>query len=224
MVHRRELEGEELLFGNQGALYQNAMTWWDHDTGSVWSQPLGEAIAGPLKGERLELLPSTLTRWDDWLDAHPETRALDAGGGGGGFSLDSMVVVVDFTTDTVAFRVTDLRQAGVVNDVVAGLEVAVVLDPSSRDRWSVLSRRLDDRVVTLAVEDGRLVDTETGTVWDPVRGRALEGPLAGEILDLLPGFTAFPRDFEVIWPAGRIWAPGTGEGISLPGFRTDLKY
>lgn len=62
-VHRRELDGEPVLFGNQGALWSNAMTWWDHQTGSIWSQPLGEAIAGPYKGRRLDLLPSTLTTW-----------------------------------------------------------------------------------------------------------------------------------------------------------------
>ena len=75
MVHRRELDGEEVIFGNQGALWGNAMTWWDHDTGSIWSQPLGEAILGPRKGERFELLPSTLTTWEAWQSAHPETLA-----------------------------------------------------------------------------------------------------------------------------------------------------
>ena len=223
MVHRRELKGEELVFGNHGALYQNAMTWWDHTTGSVWSQPLGEAIAGPLKGERLELLPSTLTRWDDWLAAHPGTVALDAGGGGGGFDLDSMVLVVDFTTDVAAFPVRDLREVGVANTSVAGLELAVVLDPASQDRWSVLSRLLDDRVVTLAIDGDRVVDTGTGTVWDPVRGRALEGPLAGEILDLLPGFTAFPGDYEEFWPGGRVWQPGNRQGVPLPRFPINLR-
>lgn len=51
MVHRRELDGAEIVFGNQGALYKDAMTWWDHDTGSVWSQPTGEAILGPRKAK-----------------------------------------------------------------------------------------------------------------------------------------------------------------------------
>jgi hypothetical protein len=63
MVHRRDIDGRGVVFGNQGDLYMNAMTWWDHDTSSVWSQPTGEAILGPLKGERLELVPSTLTEW-----------------------------------------------------------------------------------------------------------------------------------------------------------------
>jgi hypothetical protein len=32
MVHRREVEGETLNFGIQGALWGNAMTWWDHES------------------------------------------------------------------------------------------------------------------------------------------------------------------------------------------------
>ena len=75
MVHRRELNGTVLVLGNQGALWGNAMTWWDHNTGSIWSQPIGEAILGPLKGARLELFPSTLTTWQSWLEAHPESLA-----------------------------------------------------------------------------------------------------------------------------------------------------
>lgn len=71
MVHRREVDGEVLVFGNQGALWGNAMTWWDHGTGSVWSQPLGEAIVGPMKGDRLELMASQLSSWSTWKQEHP---------------------------------------------------------------------------------------------------------------------------------------------------------
>ena len=52
--------------------------------------------------------------------------------------------------------------------------------------------------------DGRIVDVETGTTWDPVRGIAGDGPLAGEVLDQLPGFTSFERDFLTFHPQGRI--------------------
>ncbi len=193
------------MLGNQGALYGNAMTWWDHETGSIWSQPLGEALAGPLQGERLALYPSVLTTWEEWVAAHPGTLALDAGGGTGGFDLDRMVVVVDFAAEVAAYRIADLQAAGVVNDVVAGAPIAVVADPAAPERWSVLSRRVGERTLTLAVVDGKLVDEETGTEWDPVRGLGRDGPLQGEALGLLPGFTAFPWDFERFWPAGRVW-------------------
>lgn len=208
MVHRREIDGEEIVLGNQGALWGNAMTWWDHDTGSIWSQPLGEAILGPWKGARLELMPSTLTTWGAWRAAHPETVALDVHAWAtGGFHLESMSVVVDLGAESASYRIPPLRDVGVVNDVVAGIEIAVVIDPSDPQRWAVFSRLLDDAVVNLAVTDGLLVDTTTGTVFDPFLGLGRSGPLGDQDLNKLPAFTAFPSDFETFFPDGRTW-PG----------------
>ena len=78
LVHERPVDdtGTPLVFGNQGALYRGAMTWYDHESGSVWSQPLGMAIAGPAAGRTLRLLPSRLTTWREWRSAHPDTLAL----------------------------------------------------------------------------------------------------------------------------------------------------
>lgn len=73
------------------------MTWWDHGTGTVWSQPLGEAIVGPRKGDKLELMASQLTSWRTWKSDHPETAALDAPGDKSRFRLDRMTIVVDFS-------------------------------------------------------------------------------------------------------------------------------
>ena len=206
MVHRRELNGEAIVLGNQGALWGNAMTWWDHETGSIWSQPLGEAIAGPLKGETLELLPVSLNDWSTWKAAHPDSLALDVDvGGPGGFDLQDMAIVIDFGTEAAAYPVPLLQARTLVNDVVAGVPVAIVTDPAEPDSWVVFSRVLDDQTVTLAVENGKIVDVETGTVWDPVIGRGISGPLAGQQLDVLPAFTSFPSDFFTFWPTGRLW-------------------
>jgi hypothetical protein len=116
-----------------------------------------------------------------------------------------MAIVVELADEAVAYPVAELRRMGVANDLVAGLEIAVVIDPTREDRWAVFSRRLGDRVVDLRVEEGRLVDVATGTVWDPVLGSALAGPLEGKALDRLPGFTTFPEDFPTFWPDGRVW-------------------
>ncbi len=205
MVHRRELNGTALVLGNQGALWGNAMTWWDHDTGSVWSQPLGEAILGPRKGERLELFPSTLTTWEAWLGAHPESLALDVHAWRTAFDLEDMAVVVDLGTEAVAYRIPALREVGVVNDVVAGLEIAVVIDPNDDARWAVFSRRLDSTVVELELTNEGLVDAVSGTVFDPFLGIGRSGPLADQTLDRLPGFTSFPSDYLTFFPEGRTW-------------------
>ena len=207
MVHRRDVAGETLVFGVHGALLGNAMTWWDHDTGSIWSQPTGAAVAGPRKGQTLELLPVSFSTWDAWRDAHPDTLALAAPADRTGFDLADFYIVVDFTDDVAAYPVPELQRIGAINDVVAGVDSAVVVDPADQERWKVVSRRLDDQVVELTVEDGVLKDRGTGTTWDPVTGVALEGDLAGEILDTLPALTSFPGDYDTFWPDGRVWSP-----------------
>ena len=87
----------------------------------------------------------------------------------------------------------------------AGVPIAVVLDPELEDRWTVFSRSVGDQVLTLYREGDRIIDRETGTVWDVVTGRALEGPLQGEILGILPSFTAFESDARTFWPNARYW-------------------
>ena len=201
MVHRRELNGEAIVLGNQGALWGQAMTWWDHETGSIWSQPLGEAILGPLAGSTLELLPSTLTTWEAWQAAHPDTLALDAPGWSTAFDLADMAIVVDLGTESAAYDVPALRAVGVVNDVVAGVEIAVAIDPDDPERWAVFSRRLDSLVVELDATDNGLLDKVSGAMFDPFTGVGNEG----ESLDRLAAFTSFPRDYFTFFPDGRLW-------------------
>ncbi len=78
LVHVRRVNGAATTFGNQGALYRGAMTWFDHATGSVWSQPLGAALTGPMAGAALPLLPSQFTTWAEWRSAYPDTMVLTA--------------------------------------------------------------------------------------------------------------------------------------------------
>lgn len=211
MVHRREINTEVLVLGNQGALFGNAMTWWDHSTGSVWSQPLGEAIAGPRKGERLDVLPVEFTTWGAWKEAHPQTLALQADGKPSRFALAEMLIVLDNDRETSGYRVPDVQDRGVINDVVGGVQVAIVSDPTNDQRWAVFARTLESDgekpslVVDLRVQGEVLLDVASGSTFDPVRGFGLTGPLSDRSLELLPGFTAFPRDFATFWPDGAIW-------------------
>jgi hypothetical protein len=181
------------------------MTWWDHGTGSIWSQPKGEAIAGPLKGRTLELVPSTLTTWEAWSTAHPETLALDVHAWRTAFRLEDMAIVVDFDTEAAAYSIPSLREVGVVNDVVAGIEIAVVIDPEDPARWAVFSRRLGEDVLDLELTPEGLLDPASGSVFDPFLGIGRSGPLADESLDRLPAFTSFRKDYATFFPDGRTW-------------------
>lgn len=208
MVHRRTSNDTELVFGNQGALWGNAMTWWDTETGSVWSQPLGEAILGPRTGERLELLPSSLGTWSDWKAVHPDTLALDVPSGADGFDLEQMAIVVELADTSVAVPVPLLRDEPVANHLLDGVPLAVVLLPET-DRWTVFSRRLDEEVIELMLDGDALVEVDpTGDEprrFDPDSGLALDG--GDQSLDQLPGFTSFPADYVTFFPDGAFWTP-----------------
>jgi hypothetical protein len=170
-VHRRELDGHPVLFGNQGALWNNAMTWWDHETGSIWSQPLGRAIAGPLEGRSLELIPSTLTTWEAWLNSHPESLVLDGPVHPSGPNDLDAAVVVEINGETVAYPLPVLRELEVVEDTVGGEPIALVVN--EQGLWSVRSRHDDGMrepapipAMTAFVDDF-LVFWPEGRIYDP---------------------------------------------------------
>ena len=65
-----------LQFGVSGLLYNSDVLLYDRNTESLWSQIMGKAIAGKLKGTRLQQLPVEHTTWKDWRSNHPDTLVL----------------------------------------------------------------------------------------------------------------------------------------------------
>ena len=76
MAFEADVGGRSLDFGVSGLLYNSDMLLYDHQTESLWSQILGQAVSGPLEGTRLTLLPLTHTTWSDWLRRYPKTLVL----------------------------------------------------------------------------------------------------------------------------------------------------
>ncbi|MDP1692478.1 MAG: DUF3179 domain-containing protein [Burkholderiaceae bacterium] len=70
------VNGKDTAFGVSGLLYNSDVLLYDRATESLWSQLLGQAISGPLKGRRLEPVPITHTSWADWRRRHPATEVL----------------------------------------------------------------------------------------------------------------------------------------------------
>ncbi|MCF8200286.1 MAG: DUF3179 domain-containing protein [Sulfuritalea sp.] len=70
------VDGRTLSFGVSGLLYNSDVLLYDRQTSSLWSQLLGKAISGPLKGRQLTMLPVTHTTWADWRKTHPATQVM----------------------------------------------------------------------------------------------------------------------------------------------------
>jgi hypothetical protein len=72
----REVNGQETQFGVSGKLWKSDLVMYDDLTDSLWSQILAQAIRGAETGDRIELVPSTLTTLGAWREEHPETSVL----------------------------------------------------------------------------------------------------------------------------------------------------
>ncbi len=78
-VYDRHVAGRTLTFVNSGALWRDTLVIEDRETGTLWTVATGQAIYGPLAGERLTPIPAILATSRAWSEACPDTRYLDTG-------------------------------------------------------------------------------------------------------------------------------------------------
>lgn len=208
-MHDRRIDGKAYTFGNAGALFMNAMTWYDHKTQSIWSQPWGRAIIGPLKGVALNLLPSQVTTWASWKNEHPETLAMinDLERLGTrrrqGFS-PNFVIGLILAGHAKAYYYEDAAAVGVINDMLGDVPIVVW---ASGDNFHSYVRQAGERRLTFRAEDDTLVDEETGSTWDVARGLATDGRLKGQALQPVPGSTAYDWAWRDFYPGSEFYVP-----------------
>ena len=192
----------------------NAMTWWDHKTRSLWSQPIGTALEGPYKGVRLEMIPVEVTLWATWKKEHPNTLVLDVGIGRfepseinpfSGFR-GVYVLGVALGEHAKAYPFEIVSRDVVVNDHIGDVPVVVYANPQDRSAH-IYVRQVGKRELEFSWDDGQLRDRQTGSLWTPVNGFALEGPLKGQLLKELPYTTAYNWAWEDFYPTTEVYLP-----------------
>jgi Protein of unknown function (DUF3179) len=74
---------ETPVLRTSGLLSRSNKVMYDLNTASAFDTFTGEAVSGPLHGARLVLQQTTVTvsRWDEWKAAHPDTRIIARDGG-----------------------------------------------------------------------------------------------------------------------------------------------
>ncbi len=70
------VEGRHLRFGVSGLLYNSDVLLYDFETESLWSQIMGKAVTGKMKGKQLTRLPLLHTTWKKWLERQPKSLVL----------------------------------------------------------------------------------------------------------------------------------------------------
>jgi hypothetical protein len=232
-VWRAEIDGRKLSFHLTGINNQNFLMQ-DEQTGSWWQQVTGEALFGPLKGRRLDLVFHDEVSFGVWRREHPETRVLrpDDSAPWRDFSKD-------WETQTAKLPVVTPARPGdpfAPRDLVAGLSVGQV---GRAYPWAVLKRQspvLDTLagtpVVLIVGEDGRsirafervvdgrelqlfakpglpvrLVDAETGSEWS-FTGEAVSGPLAGKKMTKVFVLLDYWFDWKAYHPETSVYRGG----------------
>jgi hypothetical protein len=76
LAFERRAAGRTLSFGVAGLLYNANFLMYDRETQSLWSQFRGDAIAGPLAGQRLRRLRVRQETLVSWLERHPDSKVL----------------------------------------------------------------------------------------------------------------------------------------------------
>jgi len=120
------------------------------------------------------------------------------------------VLGVDLNNVTVAYPFPNLSEEIAINDTVGDVDVVALWQPgaasaldapeiaNSRDvgMAGLFERTLDGQVLTFSVDNGAIVDDQTGSTWN-VFGTAMTGELAGAQLEQV---NAFPH-FWFAWAA-----------------------
>lgn len=190
---------------------------YDRETESRWSQFLGSAVDGPKQGSELAFVPSVMVTWGAWKTEHPDTLFLDTGSsrrpydsyedyyadpdaiGAYGeansdrrFDRKDIVLGVAVGDQARAYALRDLFWNNVINDTLGETGVVTVYDERS-GLATVFDRTVAGRTLTLrqAEEPLHMTDEETSSVWNKLDGQAIDGPLKGERLTMVPSFQLF---------------------------------
>ena len=231
-VFNRTISGHVVEFGTSGKLYNNNLVMYDRLSGSLWSQALGEGIAGTHAGESLNRIPFDLAYWKDWKQLYPNSMVLSTDTGftrpygvdpyGDYYTSDQlffpisnldkrlglkeMVVGLDNEGQHKAYILHQIESSKVINDKVGNK--SIVLFSLYPRMARVYSPIIDGRTLDFQYNatTNKILDKQTGSEWN-FDGIAVNGQLKGKQLTRLP----FDEGFWFLWapfhPQTRIY-PG----------------
>ena len=227
-MYVREVLGEPVEFGVSGQLYNSDLLMYDRKTETYWEQISGLAVVGELTGERLEYYPSQTMTWRDWQAAYPDSEVLSRFTGfrrdyeGKPYAtyfesddlwfsvnaLSAQLFAKEFVAGVelpdggfVAYLERDVAEHGAINDTVGDFDLLIAAEPESETIAAVFERRVDGEALTFTVENGLLIDEETGTRWS-FGGLAVEGEMTGTQLQPI-------RSLRLFWFAWVAFHPET---------------
>jgi hypothetical protein len=200
-----------LTFHIAGILWKQNMVMQDIETGSKWSQALGQCVEGPLVNTELRVVPSVVTTWLAWRKAYPQTTLLQLdqapdridhwkrypARSGATFALFPL----GRTSPVEAWTLDRLRTERLIQETVDGVPVVVAWIVDTQTAVAYIAQLSDGTRLEFELRDGSLVDRGTQSRWNLLTGVAETGELQGWTLTRFPTTIAYRekwRTFETI--------------------------
>ncbi|MCP4295442.1 MAG: DUF3179 domain-containing protein [Proteobacteria bacterium] len=217
-MYDRRLNGEVLSFGHAGILYNQSFVMYDRKSDSLWVHVTGAAAHGSHKGDQLEFMASTVTTWKEWKTAHPHTTVLP-GYRRGGFmgtyrglyspNALGLSVLVQFKAKLYPFHT--LKKKTLVEDRFRNREIVVAYATQSNTATAWF-RKYKDRLLNFELSTkrdaaGNLMfrDQQSGSFWNILTGRAVQGKLKGAELEKVTYHPILIDRFKAFYPEGQVY-------------------
>lgn len=204
-MYARDVDGKTLSLGVSGMLWNRSLVMYDKETGSLWSHILGVAKQGPLRGKNLEQIPSVMTDWKTWSKEHPDGTVVLLSRTSKEYRTEfyrqpeQFVLGIAEGGKAKAWGLDRLVRALALNDTFDSQPVAVLFDRDSVTA-RLYSRKVKDRELTFEARGGKIKDRETGSTWEPVTGRGVDGLLKGSHLQALPAVVSYRQTWQTFHP------------------------
>jgi hypothetical protein len=223
-VWNRRSAGKTLTFHLAGINNQNFIMR-DQETGSYWQQISGQAVAGPLKGSRLEFVRSDEVSFGLWRSEHPATEVLapiaafrhyyerdwepkvarlpspDEGKAADQLPPREVVIGVAAGGEAKAYPFARLEQEKIIEDRLAGIPIAVVLGPDNVS-IRVFRRMLEGREIEMYRAAGPGWRICTG---DPPKEWTFAGCGGSACLEVIPNSKEYWFDWRRYHPDTRVY-------------------
>ena len=228
LVFSRRVLDKTLTLFVTGDLERENLVMKDVETGTEWAQLPGESVRGPLNGQRLNKRPAVWTDWKTWRTEHPRTtvlnlsrvseknrhHALYSQSSSERSFFGSLQWGLSHGTQAMSWPFMQLARQPVVNTNFAGDPLVILFDTRTCT-LTAFDRQFGDRTLTFEWRNDGLTDTATGSVWSPVTGRALRGPLVGRSLLQVSGTISKVRSWRLFHPGTEVWAAETPAALVL---------
>ncbi|HVY91901.1 MAG TPA: DUF3179 domain-containing (seleno)protein [Bryobacteraceae bacterium] len=223
IVWKRVIGDRTLTFRLAGIHDGNALLR-DEQTESVWQQSSGEAIFGPLKGSRMELMSSDELSYGLWRTEHPHGRILKPierftwlyrnqgwekfveqfpavmDTSKTGMNARELVFGIATPAASKAFPARVVFSSRLIQDRVGRDTVLLLVGP---DDLSVRAFRVPANTTFLRNGDA-IIDAETSSVWN-FSGCAIYGARTGESLQAMDVLKEYWFDWQHCHPATEVF-------------------